>query len=173
MRHLSRSGIYMRVADRGWRRPLAAEHSRRSGGRWNPPESFDVIYLNASLEVARAQVRRKLEPRGIRPEDLSPERGPVLIHTEVPEGSYVDAVTDRGLHSLGLPNSYPLDNKGNEVSRVVCQPIGKNARDAKEPGIACRSAAAQPSPGEELAYFPGVALTVSRREAWTEWFWPR
>jgi len=172
VRHLRRSGTYMRVADRDWRRPLAAEHSRRSGGRWNPPGSFGAIYLNASREVARTQVRRKLEPRGIRPEDLSPERGPVLIHAEVPEDSYVDAVTDRGLHSLGLPLSYPLDSKGNEVSHAVCQPIGQDAQDAKEPGIACRSAAAQPSPGEELAYFPGDTLTVSHREAWTEWFWP-
>lgn len=161
----------MRVADPRWRRPLAAGHSRRSGGRWNPPESFGVIYLNASLEVARAQVRHKLEPRGIRPEDLSPERGPVLVLTEVPEQSYVDAVTDRGLQSLGLPPTYPLDSRGKEVSHAVCQPIGRSARDGKQPGIACRSAAAQPSPGEELAYFPGPMLTVSRRQAWTEWFW--
>lgn len=163
----------MRVADPGWRKPLDPEHSRRVGGRWNPPESFDVIYLNASLEVARAQVRRKLEPRGIRPEDLSPERGPVLVHTEIPDDRYVDAVTDRGLNSLGLPTGYPLDDKGREVSHAVCRPIGQAARSREEPGIACRSAAAHPSPGEELAYFPGDALGVCRRQAWTEWFWPR
>lgn len=172
MRHLRRSGIYMRVADPGWEKPLDAEHSRRLGGRWNPPESFGVIYLNASLEVARAQVRRKLEPRGIRPEDLRRERGPLLVHTEVPEDSYVDAITDLGLNSLGLPASYPLNSKGEEVSHAVCQPIGQEAWEGKEPGIACRSAAAQPSPGEELAYFPGNALTVTRRQPWTEWFWP-
>jgi len=162
----------VRVADPSWESPLDAEHSRRRGGRWNPPESFGVIYLNASLEVARSQVRRKLEPRGIRPEDLSTERGPLLIHTEIPEDSYVDAITDRGLDSLGLPTSYPLDRSGEEVSHSVCQPIGQSARAVDEPGIACRSAAAQPSPGEELAYFPGISLIVSHRQAWTEWFWP-
>lgn len=172
MRHLRRSGAYMRVADPGWEKPLDAEHSRRRGGRWNPAESFGVVYLNASLEVARAQVRRKLEPRGIRPEDLSPGRGPILVHTEIPADRYVDAVTDRGLSSLGLPTGYPLDENGNEVSHAAFRPIGQRAWDAEEPGIACRSAAARPSPDEELAYFPGVALTVTRREAWTEWFWP-
>ena len=78
MRHLRRGGAYVRVADPSWNSPLDARYSRRLGGRWNAPGSFDVVYLNRSVDVARAQVRHKLEPRGIRPEDLSPERGPAL-----------------------------------------------------------------------------------------------
>lgn len=172
MRHLRRGGTYLRVADPDWRRPLDARSSRRLGGRWNAAGSFGVVYLNRSVDVARAQVRRKLEPRGIHPEDLNPERGPMLVHTEVPEDTYVDAVTDRGLSSLGLPASYPVDAAGNEVPHTVCQPIGQTARDEGERGIACRSAAAQPSPGEELAYIPGEGLAAIRRQPWTEWFWP-
>jgi hypothetical protein len=172
VRHVRRSGTYVRVADPSWENPLDAEYSRGSGGRWNAPGSFGVVYLNKSLEVARAQVRHKLEPRGIHPEDLSPERGPVLVHTEVPEKTYVDAVSDPGLRSLGLPTTYPFDRAGSEVPHAVCQPIGQSAHDEGEPGIACRSAAAQPSPGEELAYFSGERLTPIHREPWTEWFWP-
>jgi hypothetical protein len=63
------------------------------------PRRLGVVYLNASPGVARAQVRHKLEPRGIRPEDLAPGRGPVLVSTEVPRSRYVDAATDRGLVS--------------------------------------------------------------------------
>ena len=172
MRHVARGGRYLRIADPGWRDPLSGEHARRRGGRWNPPESFDVIYLNASPNVARAQVRHRLEPRGIRPEDLDPEQGPLLVHTDIPEDRYVDAVSDRGLAALGLPESYPLDVGGSAIPHGVCQPIGQKAWDAAEPGIACRSAArTAPSGGEELAYFARRPLPAQGAERFAEWYW--
>jgi hypothetical protein len=42
-----------------------------------------VIYLNMSLDLARALVRAQLEDRGIRPEDVLPEARPDLIATTV------------------------------------------------------------------------------------------
>lgn len=172
MRHVVRGGRYMRVADPSWRDPLSGAHARRSGGRWNPPRSFDVVYLNASPPVARAQVRHKLEPRGIRPEDLDPEQGPLLVHADVPEDRYVDAITARGLTPLGLPESYPLDAGGNRVPHAACQPIGQRAWEAGESGIACLSAArAAPAGGEELAYFAHRLLRPQRTERFTDWFW--
>jgi hypothetical protein len=172
VRHISRGGRYVRVADPGWRDPLSGEHARRSGGRWNPPGSFAVVYLNASRSVARAQVRHKLEPRGIRPEDLNPEQGPLLIETDVPEASFVDAVTDRGLASLGLPASYPADASSAPIAHAICQPIGRRAWDEGEPGIACRSAAATaPAEGEELAYFARRPLRAKDRQRFADWFW--
>jgi len=171
MRHVERGGRYLRIAESGWRDPLSGRHSRESGGRWNAPGSFEVVYLNATVEVARAQVRRKLEPRGILPEDLEPDRGPDLIHTEVPKQPYVDACTERGLASLGLPPSYPLD-KGGEIPHAACRSIGQRAWDADEPGIACRSAASAPHQGEELAYFSrDRKLSVKRRESFARWYW--
>lgn len=131
-----------------------------------------MVYLNASPSVARAQVRHKLEPRGIRPEDLNPEQGPLLIETDVPEDRFIDAVTDRGLASLGLPASYPVDASGSPIAHADCQPIGQRAWDEGEPGIACRSAAATaPAGGEELAYFPRRPLREKTGERFADWYW--
>ncbi|MGN6588398.1 MAG: RES family NAD+ phosphorylase [Solirubrobacterales bacterium] len=172
MRHVNRGGRYLRIAESGWRGPLSGKYSRESGGRWNAPGSFEVVYLNATVEVARAQVRRKLEPRGILPEDLDPAQGPDLIRTEIPTQPYVDACTEPGLVSLGLPPSYPTDKRGREIPHSTCQSIGQQARDAGEAGIACRSAASAPSPGEELAYFSRDRKLPTRgRESFSRWYW--
>lgn len=172
VRHLTRGSEYLRVADPTWRNPLSGAHSRRHGGRWNPPGAFSVVYLNATLEVARAQVRHKLETRGIRPEDLQPEQGPTLVRTNLPRHRYVDAVTNRGLQALDLPATYPRDVRGETISHAVCQPIGQRARSRGEPGIACRSAAVTaPAHGEELAYFADERLKVSSVEQFAEWYW--
>lgn len=172
MRHLKRGGRYLRVADPDWDDPLSGRYAREAGGRWNPPGKFEVVYLNADLQVARAQVRHKLEPRGIRPEDLDPERGPLLVHTTVPTRAYVDAVSDRGLSSLGLPQSYPFDDRGQPIPHPVCQPLGEQAQESGEPGIACRSRASAPTSGEELAYFNrGEELKAEAEEEFSDWFW--
>ena len=55
-RHVRRSGRYLRVADAAWRRPLDATFAAERGGRWNPPDSFPVVYLCRTLAVARANV---------------------------------------------------------------------------------------------------------------------
>jgi RES domain-containing protein len=172
VRHVARGGPYVRVADPDWPDPLSPEHARRRGGRWNPPGSFGVVHLNDSVELARAQVRHRLEPRGIRPEDLDPEVGPLLVHTRVPDADYVDAVTDEGLQVLGLPATYPVDERGIAVPHARCQSIGQAAWDAAEPGIACRSAAASAPPGaEELAFFARRRLRVARSERFVAWYW--
>lgn len=40
--------------------PLSGEGARRIGGRWNPPESYSVIYTASSVEAADAEFRRLL-----------------------------------------------------------------------------------------------------------------
>jgi hypothetical protein len=171
MRHIERGGSYVRVADPGWDDPLSGRYAREVGGRWNPRGAFEVVYLNANVRVARAQVHHKLEPRGIRPEDLDPARGPVLILTSVPRRPYVDAITARGLSSLGLPSNYHFDDRGRSAPHEICQPIGEQAWHDGEPGVACHSQAAKPTPGEELAYFNrGEELKVEGEEECSEWF---
>lgn len=169
MRHVNRSGRYFRIAERSWDAPLSPDHSRKRGGRWNPPGSFGVIYLNRTVELARAQVRRKLEPRGIRPEDLDPAAGPNLVTVDIPRKRYVDAVSTAGLESLGLPATYPRSKSNREVPHSDCQPIGRKAWEAGEHGIACRSAAAENF--EELALFDrGLALAARSTERYAEWY---
>jgi RES domain-containing protein len=172
MRHVRRGGPYLRVADPGWADPLSGAWSEARGGRWNAPGGFEVVYLNRTPEVARAQVMRHLAPLAIYPEELDPVAAPVLVATEVPEDSYVDAMSEAGLRSLGLPETYPLDSSGAQVGHARCQPLGEAAKAAEERGIATRSAAADPSPGEELAYFGEAALEPTARRGFAEWFWP-
>ena len=171
MRHVRRGGAYLRVADPSWRDPLSGEYARSRGGRWNAPGAFAVVYLNASLGVARALVRSRLEDHGIRPEDVLPEAGPLLVRTTVPENAYVNAVTDAGLRALNLPAAYPLDDQGRVIPHSVCQPIGRLAWDAGEQGIACRPATkGAPTSGEELAYFSRQSLRVHDTEQFADWF---
>lgn len=173
MRHLERGGRYFRVADPAWADPLDPEHARRAGGRWNAPGSFAVVYLNRTVPVARANVYRLLAGHPFGPEDLRPGPAPVLVATDAPKRRYVDALTRRGLVSLGLPERYPLDAGGRSVPQASCQPIGQDTWDAGEPGIACLSAApTAPPAGEELAWFKRrgrlPAATVTPFE---NWFW--
>lgn len=169
MRTIRRGGPYLRVADPDWEDPLDGRYAAESGGRWNPPESFPVIYLCRSVEVARANVYHRLRGQPYGPEDLRPGAGPILVRTRVPEDRYLNAITEAGLRDLGLPKTYPLDSRRRIVPHGRCQPIGLRARDAGLPGIAARSAAAKD--GEELAYFGRRKLRRGAVRAFDEWFW--
>jgi len=172
LRHVRRGGIaYFRVADAAWADPLNPSFAQASGGRWNPTGSFGVLYLCASREVAQANVARRLEGQPYGPEDLV--AGPVLVELRAPRAMYVDALSARGLESLGLPATYPLHGNGRRVSWSRCQPIGRRAWEEGEPGIACRSAAIRAgSPGEELALFDRGKLPSARAvRTFEEWFW--
>jgi len=171
LRLIERGGEYCRVADPGWVDPLDRVYSRERGGRWNPPGSFGVVYLNSSIPLARAQMRAKLGRRGIEPEDLLSASAPVLIDVRVPSGEYVDVVTAGGIRALALPASYPRDAAGHFVSHADCQPIGVRARRDGHPGIACRPAVDKAPPGsEELAYFGRRRLSLLKRRRFEDWY---
>ena len=131
----------MRVADPDWDDPLDGAHAAERGGRWNPPESFPVVYLCESVAVARANVVRLLAGQPYGPEDLRPGAGPVLVSARVPEDRYLNAVTEAGCAALGLPRSYPRDRRGRMVAKSRCQPLGLEAWDRGLPGVAALSAA--------------------------------
>jgi len=172
VRKIRRGGTYLRVADPAWEDPLSADYARVRGGRWNPPGSFGVVYLNATVSVARAQVREQLLPRGIQPEDLEVDQGPILVHTTVTTTEYVDGVTGAGLSALDLPQTYPVDEHGAGIPHERCQPIGQRAWDGGENGIACRSAAGSaPAGSEELAFFARRSLHADAVEDFAEWYW--
>lgn len=162
----------MRVANPDWDDPLSGEYARAAGGRWNPPGSFPVVYLNRDERVARANVRRKYEGLPYGPEDLDPLTAPILVGTDVPRDRYIDIVTGGGCEAAGLAASYPRDDSGATIPHASCRPIGQAAWDGGAPGIACRSAApAAPPDGEELAFFVrGARLTPFTVRSFEEWF---
>lgn len=166
---LERGGGYLRVADPSWTDPLDPSYAQASGGRWNPPGSYPVLYLNADVATARANVDRKFAGLPYGPTDLRPDRRPLLVAVDVPTDHHVDVVTEAGCVHAGLPPSYPHDARGRECSHEQCQPIGEEARRQGRPGIACRSAA-RPD-GEELAWFTAKGGDPTRRQAFDDWYW--
>jgi RES domain-containing protein len=174
LRTIRRGGEYLRVADPDWLDPLDPRHAQLRGGRWNPPDSFPVVYLCGSVEVARANVYRKLEGQPYGPEDLDPRAAPVLVATRVREARFADLVTARGLASAGLPATYPLDFRRRPIPWSRCQPVGLAAWEGGHPGIACRSAAQTAAArGEELAWFQRGRrrLRRGRVRRFEDWFW--
>jgi hypothetical protein len=168
-RRVVRGGRYVRVVDPDWSRPLEGRFAAERGGRWNPPGSFPVVYLCREDAVARAIVLRRFEGLPYSPLDLRPERRPDLVETDVPRDRFVDVVTDDGCAASGLPRTYPRGPGSREVGWDRCRPIGLAAWKQAEPGIACRSAAAD---GEELAWFQRgrSRLRVRRRRSFDDWF---
>lgn len=183
MTSVVRGGTYFRIADPDWDDPLDGAYSARFGGRWNPPGSFAVCYLNRDLSTARANARhlleRRLEGLPITVDDIDPDELPVLIDAVIEEEGFLDIVTDDGCLAVGLPATYPVDATGTGLPWTLCQPIGVSAWDQGQPGIACRSAAeTAPPDGEELAWFQRARrLAVERRRTFDDWYgeidWPK
>jgi hypothetical protein len=167
-----RGGEYNRLAEPGWQDPLDTSFAKSTGGRWNPPGSYGVLYLNRDERVARLQVDHRLvgQPYGI--EDLEPAEQHDMVLVDVPEAERLDCVSDRGLEAVGLPSSYPRSPDGKPVGHPVCQQIGQRAHEAAHTGIACRSAATGATGAdEELALFePHGALDVKERRPFTAWY---
>ena len=172
MKQTRRGGEYFRVADPTWTNPLDGSYYAERGGRWNPPDSFPVVYLYATVDIARANVARRFRGMPFGPEDLDPVEAPVLVTAAVPDALYVDAVTTEGLVELGLPSTYPVDEDGGIVPHERCRPIGVRAWDSGEGGIASRTAAAPEIDGEELAWFQREhALEAKAAAGFDDWFW--
>jgi hypothetical protein len=174
-RTIQRSGSYNRLAEPGWADPLDTSYSKQTGGRWNPPGSFGVLYLNRDLRMARLQVQHKLrgQPYGV--EDLEESRQHDLVSVDVTERDWLDCVTAPGLEATGLPSGYPRYRNGRPVRQVACQPIGQAAFDDGLGGIACRSAVDGARPAdEELAVFDRVAgadVRMTGRRPFADWYW--
>jgi hypothetical protein len=151
------------VADEAWDDPLDPRPAAGHGGRWNPPGSYPVLYLNEDVATARAQIARLLDGQPADPEDLDPPF--VLIAAVLPRGQRAaDAVTDAGLAALGLPGTYPFDERSEPVGHERCQPIGRAVHEHRPRihGIRVRSAATEDDFGRELAWSPAGRRSVAR-----------
>lgn len=166
-------GAYIRLAEPGWENPLDTSHSKRTGGRWNAPGGYGVVYLNASDEIARLQVAHKLAGQPFGVEDLDPAEQHDLVRVEVADREGLDCVTADGLAAVGLPVSYPRDDAGEVISHDRCQPIGAEARNDGLAGVLCRSAAGRDEHDHELAMFDSAAdaVTQTERLPFDQWYW--
>jgi hypothetical protein len=149
----------------------------RSGGRWNAPNSFPVIYFNADVDTAKANARRllrdQLAGQPFSADDLDPSELPVLVLVDVPLQQYLDAVSSTGCSRNGLPATYPRDASGATVPWAICRPVGQQAWNETLPGIACISAAqGAPTHGEELPWFDRheVELVVKAVRSFEDWY---
>ena len=171
--HVRKGGEHFRVADPAWEDPLDGSYSKTKGGRWNSLGSFPVVYLNASLSVARANVLRQFEGLPWGPEDLNPSKAPILVVCRVPEADFVDLVSSDGCRSVGLPDTYPLDENGDIIPQERCHPIGKEAWDSGAAGIAYRSAALKRNHNDdELVWFEREnRLNLMKTIQFDDWYW--
>jgi RES domain-containing protein len=172
MRHVERGGLHFRVCDPSWKDPLDTSFAKSHGGRWNPPGSFGVLYLCATISVAAGNARRAYDGEIATLFDLLPEQRPGLQVVTITPTRVVDAVTDAGLRSLRLPLDYPIG-----ASWRRCQAIGKRAYERGENGIACRSADAPGRTniaieGEELVIVDRAVRYVTRLERvpFAQWY---
>jgi len=155
--------VWLRVASPDWVDPLDPAWAATQGGRWNPPNSFPTLYLNADVPTAQLQIERLCEGMPFSAADLSDDAY-LLVPLRLPTAQRAaDAVSEPGLAALGLPASYPLDSDGKVIDRAVCQPIGRQVRELRLNGVWCRSAASADGRGRELAWFPATRAAQPAR----------
>lgn len=134
--------------------PLSGEGARAMGGRWNPPQSFPVLYTSPSLDVVLAEIRRKAQRAGFAPADLMPRR---LVTYEVDLQRILDLADEGHREAIGFSLSVVTDD---DVR--ICQAVGEAAHYVGFEGVLAPSAA---SPGDALSIFvnkllPGSAINV-------------
>lgn len=166
---------WLRVADPSWSDPLDPSHAARRGGRWNPPNSFPVLYLNEDVVTARVNLAMFVRHWPFEPEDLRDDTGPMLVSAALPRHQRVaDVHTPAGIAAVGLPVSYPVEADGTLIGHDRCASVGVAARAAALRGVRCRSARTPFGAGRELAWFPATARSraqVVGRESFTSWFY--
>ncbi len=164
---------WLRVADETWDDPLDPSFAQSHGGRWNPANSHATLYLNEDIDTARAQIHSMLAGSPVRAEDL--DEGYVLVTATLPSPQdAADGITNAGLQSLGLPETYPSDKFDDVISHDVCQPIGADVEALGLRGVHARSAATPKGSGRELAWFPArsssKATPVGEPIPFSEWW---
>jgi RES domain-containing protein len=158
-----RGGLYYRVVDPTWSDPSNTSYSKRAGGRWNEPDrprrpGFGALYLNATLEVSRANAARHIQSLfgpSVTFDDLLLDALPQLQHYDVVETDFVDAV-----NTIAIPHP-------------PCQGIAAAAYAAGEHGIAVLSAVGVTVRDEELVVFDRDVASIAakgRRADFAAWY---
>lgn len=165
--------LWLRVTRPHHHDPFDPSFARAFGGRWNPPGSFDTLYLNHDLRTARLQLLRMLEDYPADVDDVTDDAYE-LVACRLPPGQQVlDVHTSEGVLAAGLPASYPSDADGDRVPHQGTQPVGVQAHEDGLDGVDCRSAATLDGRGREAAWWPRgrshVAVDGGRRVPYGRW----
>lgn len=116
--------------------PLSGRGAYMHGGRWNPKESFDALYLATPLTSCLAELRRMANGQGLEVVDLLRGRRLRELHTiEVRDAQVLDLRESTALARVGLE---PSDIADDDWSG--CQAIGQAAHFLGLGGILAPSA---------------------------------
>lgn len=141
--------------------PLSGEGARNRGGRWNPPESFPVLYMALDIPTITAEFYRAAERQGMRSEDLLPRK---VYRYEVRLVALLDLRRKSALETVGLTEALV---RGDDLR--PCQVIGESAHYLGLEGLLAPSAV---GPGPVLAVFysklrAGSFVRDVAEETWT------
>jgi RES domain-containing protein len=122
--------------------PLSTEGARVHGGRWNPPDSFPVLYVALSRESVVAEFYRLAQRQSMAPENLLPRR---MNRYQVRLTAVLDL---RSLPTLATVGLVAADLQADDPSR--CQAVGNAAHYV---GFEAVWAASATGVGEIVAVF--------------------
>jgi RES domain-containing protein len=125
---------------------LSGEGARISGGRWNPPDSFPVVYAATDVSAAALEVYRTAARYGVAPAQLLPR---VLWSVDTRLERVLDFSQEPVRRSAGLPLSAMQDD-----DMRLCQAYGDAAHYL---GIEAIVAPSNAAPGANT-----VAIYVAR-----------
>lgn len=136
--------------------------ARQAGGRWNPPDSFPVIYTALSERTIVAEFYRFAERSNLPPAILLPRRLCVL---QVDLRAVLDLRSADALAAVGLTVAYL---EGDDWD--LCREVGDAAHKLELEGLLAPSATGA---GDILAIFelhlrPQSAVTEVEHRLWTE-----
>lgn len=145
--------LWLRVCQASWSDPLDTSYARVTGGRWNPPDSWDALYVSRDLPTARMQVEELADGWFYSVSDL---RGDAyeLIGVILPRGmTAVDVVSDEGVQLAGFLTTFPFDVNGDVVSHEKCWPVAQAGYDQELDGVEARSARSRDGSGQEFCWW--------------------
>lgn len=142
------------------RDPLAGTGARIQGGRWNPPNSFSVLYMATDQTTVSAEFRRLVARQGLRPENFLPR---AMYRYEIDLATLLDLSQVDARDAVGISDQ---DICADDIS--VCQAVGEAAYACRRSGIVAPSATGH---GTVVAVFPewvtsDEAVTVGDYEVW-------
>jgi RES domain-containing protein len=155
-------GTLFRCVLPSYDQPLDSSYAQQTGGRWNPPGSFAVLYTFTSPQTAQTWLDTRWSALGFTWDEIEPAKLPDLVVMDAEVEGLADVATDEGLQAFGLPAVYPVGFE-TSGSYSMTQAIGVQIHDRQGPGLVTRSATAQSWTGPMLNWCEVAIFTEYAR----------